>query len=137
LKPETLAAALTQWRTAFLTDTMPAAVIVDNHVLTLETTLLLAAENLGRYPSAWQPIETAPKSTHAGGNTRIEAFYFLAYCPEPDAVGLESCVCVCWWEPLMNKGAGQWYGEGMYPLHPTHWMPLPKPPAVRDACAKD
>lgn len=48
MKPETLAAALTQWRAAFLTDTMPAAVIVDNHVLTLETTLLLAAENLDR-----------------------------------------------------------------------------------------
>jgi hypothetical protein len=47
MKPETLAAALTQWRTAFLTDTMPAAVVVDNHVLTLETTLLLAAENIG------------------------------------------------------------------------------------------
>jgi hypothetical protein len=49
MKPEILAAALTQWRTVVLLGgQMPAATIVDNHVLTLETTLLLAAENMDR-----------------------------------------------------------------------------------------
>lgn len=69
----------------------------------------------------WQPIETAPKS-QALDDGRIKAVYFLAFCPDSDATDLESCVCVCWWEPLMNKRRGQWYGEGMYPPHPTHWL---------------
>lgn len=48
MKPELLSAALQQWRAAYLTGVMPAAVVVEDHVLSLETCLLLAAENLDR-----------------------------------------------------------------------------------------
>lgn len=83
----------------------------------------------------WQPIATAPKSVDLGRG-RIKAIYFLAYCPDPEAVEMESCVCVCWWEPLMNNGKGQWFGEGNYPLRPTHWQPLAAPPVAAIATSQ-
>jgi hypothetical protein len=49
MKPEHLSAAMRQWRTAVLIGgQLPWATIVDNHVLTLETMLLLAAENMDK-----------------------------------------------------------------------------------------
>jgi len=80
----------------------------------------------------WQPIESAPKSTAVGND--VHGIYILGYCPEPDICNLESAICVVWWEPLMKKGKGMWYGEGGYEVTPTHWMPLPNPP---DAIAKE
>lgn len=74
----------------------------------------------------WQPIETAPKSTVNGRD--VHGVYILGFCPDHDACDLESCICVVWWEPLMNSGSGMWYGEGGYETHPTHWMPLPAAP---------
>lgn len=75
----------------------------------------------------WQPIETAPKSTAIGN--AVHGIYILGYCPEPDICNLESAICVVWWEPLMKKGKGMWYGEGGFEVIPTHWRPLPAPPA--------
>ena len=74
----------------------------------------------------WQPIETAPKSKADGSN--VEGIYLLGFIPDPDMSDLYSCIGVIWWEPLMNKGKGMWYGESCHEVHPTHWMPLPAPP---------
>ena len=80
----------------------------------------------------WQPIETAPKSTTRPtryGN-EVQGEYFLAYCPDMKSphTNPKAAMCVCWWEPHMDDGKGRWQGEGDFPLHPTHWMPLPEPP---------
>lgn len=84
--------------------------------------------------AGWQPIESAPKSPAKGKH--VQGIYLLGFCPEPDICNLESAICVIWWEPLMNKGRGMWYGEGGYEVKPTHWMALPPPPAV-DTSAGD
>lgn len=80
----------------------------------------------GRIAPAWQPIETAPKD-----QTRV-----LLCGPESIDIGMwqeeqpdvvESGTLV---EAGMDAG---WFGsEGMWPggEQPTHWMPLPDPPAV-------
>ncbi|MDQ0035882.1 hypothetical protein J2W30_003655 [Variovorax boronicumulans] len=78
--------------------------------------------------AGWMPIESAPKSRDCGDG-RIEGVYLLGFCPEPDVCNLESAVCVVWWEPLMNKGKGMWYGEGGFETRPTLWQPLPPAPA--------
>lgn len=73
----------------------------------------------------WQPIETAPKpGLGAAPNER----YVLGFIPDEDAVDLNSCMSVVWWEPVMRGGT--WWCDGDYAVHPTHWMPLPKPPAT-------
>ncbi len=85
-------------------------------------------------PDGWKPIETAPKSKADGSH--VHGVYLLGFCPDPDLCNLESAICIIWWEPLMDKGRGVWYGEGSYEVVPTHWMPLPKPP-VAAITAKD
>jgi len=79
---------------------------------------------------AWQPIETAPKSTYVDTEygADVSGKYLLGFCPEPDMCNLEVAIRIIWWEPLMNGGKGMWYGEGSYGVHPTHWQPLPPPP---------
>ena len=84
----------------------------------------------------WLPIASAPKSRDAGEG-RIEGAYLLGFCPEPDMCNLESAVCVVWWEPLMNKGKGMWYGEGGFETHPTHWQPLPAAPTLQGVADGD
>ncbi len=78
----------------------------------------------------WMPIESAPKSTYTATKhgADVHGIYILGYCPEPDMCNLESGICVVWWEPLMKKGKGMWYGEGGWEVHPTHWQSLPAPP---------
>ena len=72
---------------------------------------------ISRDGSEWQPIESAPK----------------------DGVGFLACIgkwqTVCCW----NKYRGGWCAVGPgYPNYergeiPTHWMPLPAPPALKTA----
>ena len=80
--------------------------------------------------AAWQPIETAPKSTATPvpDGAYVSGVYLLGFCPDPETCNLDSAICVIWWEPLMKGGNGMWYGEGGYEMHPTHWMPLPAAP---------
>jgi hypothetical protein len=80
----------------------------------------------------WQPIETAPRD-----GTQI-----LMYGGKPgyDYDGAIEPVCfTAWWEqfrlPDRNGQTGMWrfcsYDSGYYGEweNPTHWMPLPAPPA--------
>lgn len=73
----------------------------------------------------WQPIATAPKGTVVNGAPKGE--YFLGYCPDESLGDPKACIVVCWWEPFLD--GGRWQGEGDYELRPTHWLPLPEPPA--------
>lgn len=75
----------------------------------------------------WQPIDTAPKSTHEGEYVR--GIYLLGYCPE-EGIRPDACICVIWWEPLQN--GGEWVNEAGALVRPTHWMPLPEPPAAEE-----
>ena len=62
--------------------------------------------------SEWQPIETAPKDM-----TRV-----LGY--------VEESVVVMWWFSYSSHDYGCWETvDGESEVDPTHWMPLPKPPA--------
>lgn len=94
----------------------------------MKTTLQVAREAAAVAGRQWMPIETAPKSTSTPTpyGHDVRAVYFLAYCPEEGARP-ESCICVCWWEPHLD--GGRWQGEGDFALRPTHWQPLPPPPA--------
>lgn len=71
----------------------------------------------------WQPIDTAPKSTHEGEYVR--GIYLLGYCPE-EGIRPDACICVIWWEPLQN--GGEWVNEAGASVRPTHWQPLPPAP---------
>jgi hypothetical protein len=89
---------------------------------------VLAAEAQRLFGGRWEKIESAPKSTSVETvhGHMVTGKYFLAYCPE-EGVTPDSCICVCWWEP--HSDGGRWQGEADFPLKPTHWMPLPAPPA--------
>ena len=60
--------------------------------------------------SEWQPIETAPKE-----ETEILTF---------DALDALIIICV-WWDEM-----GWVDAQEFLPRQPTHWMPLPSPPAT-------
>lgn len=61
--------------------------------------------------NGWMPIETAPKDGPA----------FIVWCPERFNI-----YCV-----INYRGVMEHFGPGADPLRetPTHWQPLPKPPA--------
>jgi hypothetical protein len=70
-------------------------------------------------PPGWQPIETAP-----------EAMWVLVAVPN-DGMHIASMTL----DPSVFGEKGKFRGD-RYRCHPTHWMPLPQPPAaVRDGAA--
>lgn len=61
----------------------------------------------------WRPIESAPKD-----GTPI-----LTYCPQGPKYGKWAVRQNVW-----RDGAWQYSNQPYWP--PTHWMPLPEPPAI-------
>lgn len=75
--------------------------------------LLDAADARGR--EGWQPIETAPK----------DGTYILGYFPDAcDYLPQCGITAIKW----IGSYAG-WGTRGVCGLSPTHWQPLPTPPA--------
>ena len=71
----------------------------------------------------WQPIETAPKDKPILTYGRIPEDY--GYCPEEWKISISH-----WCEAGRSSG---WSSQGSTvrgSFVPTHWMPLPAPPAV-------
>lgn len=73
----------------------------------------------------WHPIETAPKTDPS----TMVAVPILGYCPDEPTTDK---IRVIWWEPKLG-GAGMWYDDRDIRdiVKPTHWMPLPAPPATQ------
>ena len=72
----------------------------------------------------WQPMETAPKD-----GTRILAWCLGAYDgPAATAVSWHSTYKVWWQDP---NEATEYDPDDMAP---SHWMPLPEPPAPTEQC---
>jgi len=100
------------------------------HML-VETACEVAASRVGApppaSPSGWQPIETAPKDGTDVLLARKDGVDIGSW-QEAQPDGFESGVIV---DPGLPEG---WYGYlGFSPFDdpPTHWMPLPVPPAER------
>lgn len=67
----------------------------------------------------WQPIATAPKD-----GTRVLLGRF-----EPDRHGREGTIAVDYWRTGERNDFTGWGKFNMMSWPPTHWMPLPDPPA--------
>ncbi len=65
----------------------------------------------------WQPIETAPKTSRA----------ILVWCPER-----RNTYVVTWWSIDESRTSWVHFGGTSGELYetPSHWMPLPEPPAT-------
>jgi hypothetical protein len=74
------------------------------------------------------PIESAPKEiTHKSGHFEYGASV-LVY----DG----NILTACWWQCRKRNGdiyGSNWIDNGANALKPTHWMPLPAPPAALEA----
>ena len=70
----------------------------------------------------WQPIETAPKSF------RPPLSIYSHHAPQILGLWGKAFYCVCSWGGPSNPA---WIGgdNKPVPFQPTHWMPLPEPPA--------
>ena len=68
--------------------------------------------------SDWQPIETAPKD---GGRILL---YVPPYGPS----------CGHYRESGWGRGTSNWYAASVLnkEAEPTHWMPLPAPPTLKE-----
>jgi hypothetical protein len=92
--------------------------------VSLET--LLADVSRRAKLSGWQPIETAPKGDgrENGPEIIVAAFY---------EGGATSGIATWWWHPNPSdaEDGGRWEigSHGAERFVPTHWMPLPTPPA--------
>ncbi|WP_157073607.1 DUF551 domain-containing protein [Sphingomonas soli] len=73
----------------------------------------------------WQPIDTAPTwQPEQGANIALG---------RPEVIlgwAGSTTVLLGYWHPD-RKGGGSWEtcGTGLVAAHPTHWMPMPVPPA--------
>lgn len=70
--------------------------------------------------SEWRPIETAPRD----GQTRLILGAWSA---------TGSTITILALEPLTSRQGDVWRPRAVYGFsifYPTHWMPLPEPPAA-------
>lgn len=72
-----------------------------------------------RRMSEWRPIETAPKD-----GTRVLVGRFA-----PDRYKREGTIAVDYWHTGARNDFVGWGKFNMHHWPPTHWMPLPDPPA--------
>jgi len=86
---------------------------------------LLTERNRALKEAGWQPIETAPR----------DGTYFIGFWPHmsgsfADHQGQYRTRWTGW-------GGGCWEGDALgRPVeYPTHWMPLPPPPAIEELAA--
>jgi len=84
-----------------------------NELLAIRTEINTIIAALSTPGGEWKPIETAPKDATA----------ILGFQATPG--DHENRMAVCW--RYGKPETPLWMGEGG--LMPTHWMPLPKPPA--------
>ena len=81
-------------------------------------------EGVAPSPEGWQPIETALKD-----GTKID-LWAKAWLPAFDRFEFRRFADCWWWEgDSMSNRSPQWM-ELSRDWHPTHWMPLPAPPAA-------
>jgi hypothetical protein len=71
--------------------------------------------------SGWQPIETAPKDRKILACWHVPATKLEGHYDEPARWDYAT---VEWWD-----SRGSWQDGSDFPPDPTHWMPLPEPPA--------
>ena len=69
-----------------------------------------------RRDAEWQPIETAPKK---------ETFLAILSC------GGDQTICTMRWSVAESKNS-RLDGNGYHVERVSHWMPLPKPPAMKE-----
>lgn len=69
--------------------------------------------------SEWQPIETAPK---------VPLVDILVYRPNGEVDSCIPVVGVDYWSTAL----GNCWARSNRQKQPTHWMPLPEPPALLD-----
>lgn len=86
-----------------------AATIEDD----IETAMLLESFATLKEQQTWQPMETAPKDGTEIIGFRDGAMVLIWYCG-----------------PAHSAGKFEWsYSDAPAYFEPTHWMPLPSPPA--------
>lgn len=84
----------------------------------------------------WQPIKTAPRDGTAVLVMR-DIWPGTATGRAEDCNGHNTYVAA-WWGDEDDNSVGQWtcYMDSVYdprcPVEPTHWMPLPNPPAQEE-----
>ena len=79
--------------------------------------LEIEAAIMRKEPQGWMPIETAPKTSKA----------ILVYCAER-----KNTFTVTWARDEEYPWSGKWkhFVGDLLNAVPTHWMPLPPPPAL-------
>ncbi|MDT6962883.1 hypothetical protein QTN24_15390 [Cupriavidus sp. SZY C1] len=92
----------------------------------------LAAWQASRKQAGWQPIATAPKD---GTNIIVTNGSSVAqgwWCSEEPYVREQRDLTGAWIDQQESDGFEGWLDcdGGMQP-DPTHWMPLPQPPAMQ------
>lgn len=70
----------------------------------------------------WLPIESAPRTSDD-----LVIIPVLGFCPKEGNGFTDDRIRIIWWEPLICGGC--WYDDSGKRLEPTHWQPLPEPPA--------
>ena len=91
--------------------------------MTTRETELLAANAALKAENEWQPIETAPK------DGTVFLGYKLGQFRECYKVPRDDCDMWCF--------GGTSGADDLFPnIKPTHWKPLPKPPAIDAAMAQ-
>jgi len=107
----------------------PDMMLVNHDELSTILRIALSALPRAETDDGWRTIESAPKTDPVN----MRALPFLGWCPDKTAP-LGGDIRVIWWEPVMQRAdetspRARWYGDRDVEERPTHWRPLPAPPA--------